>query len=107
MRRGRVGILGAQQRASHRRLEHLSLHMVAMGLFISGGAANHTSYASRYVAALALAATPPYNLSSSPSHVSSLVLQELLLMALQFVTPCLGMMPVALLPKLLLLEKQL
>lgn len=51
--------------------------MVQTGLFISGGAANHTSYASRYVAALALAATPPFNLSSSPYHVNSIVLQSI------------------------------
>lgn len=49
--------------------------MVAKGLFISGGTANGT-HASRYVAALALAATAPFNLSSSPFKVTSLVLQS-------------------------------
>ena len=50
--------------------------MVAKGLFVSGSTANNTRYAWRYAAAFALAATPPFNLTSSPFRVTSLVLQS-------------------------------
>jgi hypothetical protein len=49
---------------------------VVKGLFISAPAANGTRAAPLYAAAMAKIAEPPWNLTTSPWHINSLVLQQ-------------------------------
>lgn len=49
---------------------------VVKGLFVSAAAANGTRAAPLYAAAMAKIAEPPWNLTTSPLHINTLVLQQ-------------------------------